>query len=823
MSDASVVEPAKPSDYGQGNIKVLKGLDAVRKRPGMYIGDTDDGSGLHHMLWEVVDNCVDEALAGHATHVVVTLHVDGSASASDDGRGIPVEMHAGEGRPTVEVVMTELHAGGKFDQESYKHSGGLHGVGVSVVNALSSRVDVLVRRDGNEYAIAFEDGNLAEGLRVVRDGGVDGTGTTVRFMPSPRTFSKTRFDHETVERRLRELAFLNSGLSITLVDERSDKPPLELRYEGGLADFVRYLDQSRQSIVKAPIVGRDTRIGDPDNRKVEIVVEVAMQWNAGYAENLFAFTNNIPQKDLGTHVTGFKLAMTSMVKAYVQANLTQKNKSVVIEGEDIREGLTAIVSVKMPDPKFSSQTKDKLVSSEVTTPVQQVVSDSISRWLEENPQDAKLIVDKVCDAAVGRMAAKKAREATRKSSSNVANLPGKLADCREKDPAKAEIFIVEGDSAGGSAKDGRFSQFQAILPLRGKILNTERARLDRIMKSEQVGTLITALGGGFGRSDDKGNGGFDLNKVRYHKIIIMTDADVDGAHIRTLLLTFFFRYMPELIDHGFVYIAQPPLYGVKKGEKGNQKYLLDQEALNRHILALGIGPGTTLSRGDETLDNQELIDIAIQASRDVEKMREIDVYINNKHLTNILAVSGALSEHVFRYENGAELAARHVAKVLTDAGVDGAWTGRAGGDGYELTRKERGTSTTYRIREEMARLPAATELIRDLERLRADYGTPWTLSSGAREAVVHGPLDLYETLYGWGERDLTIQRYKGLGEMNPEELKETTLDPVNRTLVQVNMSDAVAADVITGRLMGEDPEMRREALSERWREADIDV
>ena len=810
-----------PSVYGADQIKVLKGLDAVRKRPGMYIGDTDDGSGLHHMLYEVLDNGIDEHLAKQADLVTVYLDKDGSATIEDNGRGIPVEMHPTEGRPTVEVVMTELHAGGKFDQDSYKVSGGLHGVGVSVVNALSSRLEVWVKRgDGKEWFIAFEDGAVAEELRCISET-AEGRGTRVRFIPSPKTFTKTKFDHDTVETRLRELAFLNSKLRIKFDDRRGGYEPQEMHYEGGLKEFVRYLDSNRTSIIKEPIIAMGEKVGDPDGRKVPISVEVAFQWNTAYTDSLYAFTNNIPQKDLGAHVSGFKAAMTTTVKTYVQANAPNNKKNLVVEAEDIREGMTAIISVKMPDPKFSSQTKEKLVSSEVTAPVQQVVSEAVARWFDENPAEAKKIVTKVCEAAEGRLAARKARETVRKSVLDVSSLPGKLSDCSEKDPSKSELFIVEGDSAGGSAKSGRDRHFQAILPLRGKVLNTERAPLHKIIQSEQIGTLIKALGTGIGDPDEKGQNGFNVDKLRYHKIVIMTDADVDGSHICTLILTFFYRYMPALIERGFVYVAQPPLYGVRKGKAKDMIYMIDDEALAEHILRGGL-EGARMTRDTQSIADEELVAAAMRAKNFTDKIKEFDLSVRNLALSNILAVSGALVDYVFTSEGGPERAARYVAGLMNEIG-DAVWSGRTNDEGYELTSKLRGISKTFRISEALARSPAGLEVSRLFQELRAEYKVPWKLVSGRDEIDVRGPVDLFQTAYRWGSNGLAIQRYKGLGEMNYDQLWETTLNPENRTFIQVSSADAIKCDKVFTQLMGDETSERRALFTERWSEANIDL
>lgn len=811
----SATETARNDEYGANQIKVLKGLDAVRKRPGMYIGDTGDGSGLHHMIWEVVDNGIDEALAGHCDQVDVTLNPDGSVSVTDNGRGIPVEIHPTEGRPTVEVVMTELHAGGKFDQNSYKVSGGLHGVGVSVVNALSTRLEVVVWRDGKENFIAFEHGAVAEELRVVSEGRRK-TGTKVTFTPSPATFDTVEFDAARIERRLRELAFLNSGLRITFHDLRTkDTEKVELFYEGGVSEFVRHVDRARTSLINRPIVCQGTRKVDQGGLEVTISVDVALQWNDGYSETLLGFTNNIPQKDGGTHVQGFRAALTRSVQSYAEANLASKKK-VEIDPADIREGMTAIVSVKVPDPKFSSQTKEKLVSSEVSGPVQSVVSDVLSTWFDENPAEARKIIEKAAQAAVAREAARKAREMTRrKSTLDIASLPGKLADCQVRDPAKAEIFIVEGDSAGGTAKGGRDKATQAILPLRGKVLNVERARLDRILKSEQIGTLVTALGCGIG-SDF-----YDPAKVRYHKIVIMTDADVDGEHIRTLLLTLFYRYMRDLIQQGYVYIAQPPLYSVAKGKKVT--YLLDKPALDTHLLSSGI-EGVVLHASDGTsYSGDDLVREIMAAAEDAVQIRALEADIPNAEVATTAAIAGFLAPACFEDGNREQMG-EWLAQLLAQRTGRSAWEGAATGSGVEIRWTQRGVTSSVTVPSSAAETPVAAALTRKAAKLGGLYGNGARMvEADGSETVVNGPAELYAKAMALGEKGVKVSRYKGLGEMNAEQLWDTTLNPETRTLLRVKIEDAAAADELFSTLMGEDVPDRKTYVVSHSEKAEIDA
>lgn len=814
MAEAAAALPLA-SDYGQDSIKVLKGLDAVRKRPGMYIGDTDDGSGLHHMIWEVVDNGIDEVLAGHANRVEVFLDADGSVTVTDDGRGIPVEMHAAEGIPTVELVMTNLHAGGKFDQNSYKVSGGLHGVGVSVVNALSSRLEVTVYRDGFEHFIAFEDGNTVEPLRTV--GASKKRGTKVTFTPSTRTFSKVDFDSDIVEKRLRELAFLNSGTRILFQDRRKkDIAPIELHYEGGVSEFVKWIDRSRNVMISKPIIANG-KATTPDNR--EIGVEVALQWNDGYSETILAFTNNIPQRDGGTHVTGFKLALTRSMQAYVDKNKSGTKVKAEITGADILEGITAIVSVKVPDPKFSSQTKEKLVSSEVSGPVQSILGEAIAAWLEENPAAAKAIVTKSIEAAAARDAARRAREMTRrKGALEINSLPGKLADCQERDPAKCELFIVEGDSAGGSAKQGRERKFQAILPLRGKVLNVERARLHKVLQSEQIGTLIQALGAGIG--DD-----FNPDKLRYHKIIIMTDADVDGAHIRTLLLTFFFRHMPALFDRGHVYIAQPPLFSVKKGQKGTPQYLLDQRALDRHLAHLGVQGLRLVDAKGEAIEGEDLERVVTDAGRSAGLIASLNEDIGYLPLTTTLVIAGAFHPDVFATPESMQKCIDHICGVMPQRQLGTRWSGRIAANGLQFEQTKRGVKRTYTVPSTIIESAVANTLLRISGRMSALFFTGADLFEGDKHvAKVFGPSELTEVIQKIARGGREISRYKGLGEMDPKQLWETTLDPEYRTIVQIHVTDAEDANQTFETLMaGDEVQERKKLIATRYREAKVDV
>ena len=797
---------AQPVEYGADSIKVLKGLEAVRKRPGMYIGDTDDGSGLHHMVTEVVDNGIDEALAGHADYVHVRIHADNSVSVRDNGRGIPVDLHPTEGVSAAEVIMTQLHAGGKFDSNSYKVSGGLHGVGVSVVNALSDWLELRIWRGGKEHFVRFEHGETVEHLRVVGDAPPGEKGTEVRFLASSKeddpdgTFLNRDYQFKTLENRLRELAFLNSGVRILLEDERPAEPlRTELFYEGGVREFVRFLDRSKSSLIADPIFMTGERN--------DIGVEVAMWWNDSYHENVLPFTNNIPQRDGGTHMAGFRGALTRVITKYAQDSGIAKKEKVDFTGDDAREGLTCVLSVKVPDPKFSSQTKEKLVSSEVRPAVENVVGEKLAEWFEENPTEARIIVGKIVEAALAREAARKARELTRrKTAMDVASLPGKLADCQEKDPALAELFIVEGDSAGGSAKQGRSRQNQAVLPLRGKILNVERARFDRMLSSDMIGTLITALGTGIGRDE------FNLKKLRYHKIIIMTDADVDGAHIRTLLLTFFFRQMPELIDAGHLYIAQPPLYKVARGR--SEVYLKDQAALEDYLIQQGI-EGTTLRLGSgEEISGADLGRVVEEARL---ARRIIQAYPTHypPHITEQAAIAGALLPGAVDADAAGVGAAVAQRLDLIAAEYERGWTAIPTQDGgIRLSRLLRGVEESRMLDGPMLRSAESRRLGQMTETLREVYAGRPLLVRRDREQPITGPLSLLDAIFAEGEKGLSLQRYKGLGEMNPEQLWETTLDPDARTLLQVRVEDVAEADDIFTKLMGDVVEPRRDFIQQ---------
>jgi DNA gyrase subunit B len=789
------------SDYGAESIKVLRGLDAVRKRPGMYIGDTDDGSGLHHMVYEVVDNSIDEALAGYCDTVTVTLNADGGVTVVDNGRGIPTDIHSEEGVSAAEVIMTQLHAGGKFDQNSYKVSGGLHGVGISVVNALSELLELRIWRGGQEYSMRFRDGEPEAPLAVV--GPAQGKrGTEITFHPSPKTFTTLDFDYATLEHRLRELAFLNSGVTIALKDLRHVEPKSEeMRYEGGIEAFVRYLDRNKTPLVPDPILVKNEREG--------IIVEAALWWNDSYYENVLCFTNNIPQRDGGTHLAGFRAALTRTVNGYANDSGIAKREKVQLTGDDAREGLTCVLSVKVPDPKFSSQTKDKLVSSEVRPVVESLMSDGLSRWLEEHPAHAKAIVTKIAEAAAAREAARKARELTRrKGALDMASLPGKLADCQEKDPAKSEIFIVEGDSAGGSAKQGRDRATQAVLPLRGKILNVERARFDKMLSSDQIGTLITALGTGIGRDD------FDIGKLRYHKIIIMTDADVDGAHIRTLLLTFFYRQMPSVIEGGYLYIAQPPLYKVKRG--ASERYLKDERELENDLIEVGTTNASfTLHSGEVRAgaDLRTLVDHARRVSGLIESVPPR--YF--PQLVEQAAILGALDpENLHDQTRGAALAGELALRLdRLSPELERGWRGGVEPDGSLLFERElRGVAERRVIDMALLGSAEARKLNAEYQRLHDVYAGAGKLTLKDKAQNILSPTQLFAAVLAQGRKGVEMQRYKGLGEMNAEQLWETTLDSNARTLLQVKVGHADTADGIFTRLMGDIVEPRREFIQD---------
>src|SRR5690348_15267664 len=817
------------NSYDAESIKVLKGLDAVRKRPGMYIGDTDDGSGLHHMVFEVSDNAIDEALAGHCDRILIQLNPDGSVTVEDNGRGIPTGIHPEEGVSAAEVIMTQLHAGGKFentsDDNAYKVSGGLHGVGVSVVNALSEYLDLTIWRDGEEHYMQFRHGDAVAPLKVVGKAPEGKKGTRVTFLPSPETFKITEFDFERLEHRYRELAFLNSGVRMILADARhEERVEHELFYEGGIAAFVKYLDRAKTPLFPDPIAISAVRDG--------IGIDVALEWNDSYYENVLTFTNNIPQRDGGTHLAAFRAALTRTINNYAERSGLMKREKVQLTGEDMREGLSAIVSVKLADPKFSSQTKDKLVSSEVRQPLESLIADKLSEWLEENPAHARTIVHKIIDAAAAREAARKARELTRrKGVLDIASLPGKLADCQERDPALSELFLVEGDSAGGSAKHGRNRHNQAILPLRGKLLNVERARFDRMLSSREIGTMIQALGAGI-RED------WDISKLRYHKIVIMTDADVDGAHIRTLLLTFFYRQMPELIENGHLFIAQPPLYKVSRGR--SEVYLKDDAALDDYLEEAGLD-GLILDTAEGQRSGKDLQTLVDHARR----MRTLMRYAPRKYdpaLIEALAINGALKPNLDK--DGKAKAIARVAGWLGAGDLEASWSGEVAAEGgYLLKRLWRGVTDAYIIEPSFLVSAEARKLDSLAKEQAAAYAKPSTLRTLKKGAVteeqkpepiegveadeqpteadtkgkpvpVNRPSELLDAVLAAGRKGLSIQRYKGLGEMNAEQLWETTLDPSNRSLLRVEVAQADVADEIFTRLMGDVVEPRREFIQD---------
>jgi DNA gyrase subunit B len=800
---------AASAEYGADSIKVLKGLDAVRKRPGMYIGDTDDGSGLHHMVYEVVDNAIDEALAGHADRVTVTLNADGSCTVVDNGRGIPTDIHKEEGVSAAEVIMTQLHAGGKFDQNSYKVSGGLHGVGVSVVNALSSWLKLKIRRDGKIHEMSFAHGDAVSPLVVTGSyeqnkmpGTFEGrSGSEISFLPSTETFTMVEFDYATLEHRLRELAFLNSGVHIIFTDNRSAEPrSVDLMYEGGLEAFVRYLDRAKTALIPGPVMVK--------KEQDDITVEVALWWNDSYHETVLCFTNNIPQRDGGTHLAGFRGALTRQITAYADASGISKKEKVSMTGDDCREGLTAVLSVKVPDPKFSSQTKDKLVSSEVRPVVEGVLNQALQQWLEENPAQAKTIVGKVVEAAAAREAARKARELTRrKGALDIASLPGKLADCQERDPSKCELLLVEGDSAGGSAKQGRDRLFQAVLPLRGKILNVERARFDKMLGSQEIGTLITALGTGIGREE------FNPDKLRYHKIIIMTDADVDGSHIRTLLLTFFFRQMPELIERGHIFIAQPPLYKAMRSK--SETYLKDERALEDYLIGVGIdGAVLKLASGSEVAG--EDLRRGIEEARLVRQVMAALHSRYDRRIVEQAAIAGALAPGLMQNPEAATEAANYVARRLDAISDDleRGWSGAVENGGFTFRRTLRGVTEVVVLDAGLLHSAEARKLDERTASLQEFYAMPARLLRRTEDIAVSGPLGLFEAITTIARKGLTMQRYKGLGEMTAQQLWETTLDRNVRSLLQVKLKDVAEAEDIFVRLMGDVVEPRRAFIQE---------
>jgi len=802
--------PTAEEDYGADSIKVLRGLDAVRKRPGMYIGDTDDGSGLHHMVYEVVDNAIDEALAGHCDIVIVKLNADGSVTVTDNGRGIPVDIHTEEGVSAAEVIMTQLHAGGKFDNNSYKVSGGLHGVGVSVVNALSEWLELVIFRNEKQHQITFKMGEAAGPLKIIGDA-VGQSGTHVTFMPSTEIFAHINFDFSTLEHRLRELAFLNSGVRIRLADERTAEGAVsEFYFDGGLSAFVDYLNRSRNSLHPTIIA---------NSERDDITVELAMAWTDSFHENTLCFTNNIPQRDGGAHLAGFRGAMTRVVNNYAQQSGIAKKEKVQLTGEDSREGLTAIVSVKVPDPKFSSQTKDKLVSSEVRPVVENAVADCLTQWFEEHPADAKRIVSKAYEAAAAREAARKARDLTRrKGVMDIASLPGKLADCQERDPAKSEVFLVEGDSAGGSAKQGRDRANQAILPLRGKILNVERARLDKMLSSVEIGTLITALGAGVGNAD------MDVEKIRYHKVIIMTDADVDGSHIRTLLLTFFFRHMRPLIEKGYLYIAQPPLFRAKRGQ--SEVYLKDQRELDIYLMDAGLKDAVLITADGNQMAGADLVDVANLAVATSRLIETVGRQLGNRDVIEQAAIAGLINPAMLDDVKAAEDLANRL-ETKADS-LEKGWSGMIdqtdNGPAIVVQRRLRGITERHVIDRRIVATGEARRLDEAAAHLQTIYGKPASLRYANQQITINGPSELSQLIFQTGRKGAQISRYKGLGEMNPSQLWETTLDPEQRILLQVRIEQEDEADNAFSTLMGEAVEERRNFIQENaLRVANLDV